>query len=139
MKEKPKFKIGQKVIASDLRSRERDRTPDKHEGSGIIRDLWHPYGRQTPKKDRTAPYYVELTDGFTSWYDEDELKRPSAKTKKQALDVVKDAATEKAVKISCDEDYRAESANLTLAIEEAIDAGCTDVEIKKAQDVWEIK
>ena len=74
---KPKFRVGQKVIASDLRSREFERPPDRCEGPGIVRDLFSPYGRQTTKKDRTAPYFVETEDGCTAWYDEDELKKLS--------------------------------------------------------------
>lgn len=80
-KAKPRFKIGQKVIAADLRSLERGRKAEKGEGEGIVRDLFHPHGRQTSKKDLTAPYYVELSDGSSSWYDEDELQPATKKAR----------------------------------------------------------
>ena len=72
---KPKFRVGQRVVASDLRSLERGRRPDRCEGVGVVRDLFAPYGRQTAKKDKTPPYFVETPSGCTAWYDEDELKK----------------------------------------------------------------
>ena len=77
MSDKPKFRIGQKVIVSDLRSKERERRPDRCEGPGIVKDLFSPYGRQTAKKDKVPPYFVETADGCTAWYDQDEIKKPS--------------------------------------------------------------
>lgn len=73
---KPKYRVGQKVIATDLRSAEHGRKPDRCEGPGIVRDLFAPYGRQTAKKDKKPPYFVELDGGCTAWYDEDELRKP---------------------------------------------------------------
>ncbi len=61
----------------------------------------------------------------------------NAKTKTQALDAVREAATAKAVKISCDDDYREEGSILACCVEDAQDAGCTESEIAQAQDVTE--
>jgi hypothetical protein len=74
---KPKYRIGQRVAAKDLRSVEHGRVPDRHEGEGIVRNLFGRHGRQTAKKDMTAPYFVEFEDGCSAWYDEDELEKPA--------------------------------------------------------------
>jgi hypothetical protein len=74
---KPKFRVGQKVVATDGRSKEHGRDPDRHEGVGTVRNLFGRHGRQTAKKDMTAPYFVEFEDGCSAWYDEDELAKPS--------------------------------------------------------------
>lgn len=71
-------RIGQRVLARDERSRERGRTVDRPEGTGVIRDLYGRHGRQTAKKDKTPPYLVEFPDGASAWYERDEV-RPANK------------------------------------------------------------
>ncbi len=74
---KPKYRVGQKVVVRDLRSAEHGRKPDRCEGAGIVRGLFARHGRQTARRDMTPPYYVELEDGCTAWYDEDEVSTSS--------------------------------------------------------------
>ncbi len=62
---------------------------------------------------------------------------PNTKAKTKALDAVREHATKMAVKISCNENYRAERAALRRAIDEARYAGCFEYQIEAAQAALE--